>query len=219
METTLRTITNIDWITTVLFSSLLFAVLAKSFFYNKFLNFIILPFNNKYIFMYSKKDKLFNWFNILFTIFQVINFSLYIYLVKNIFTKSINYDNNPTIYLVILGCLLLFLLIKTLLQLGNGLIFNSNDTISLLLFKKISYLNYSSLLMFLSNVILTYTYKDSIYVVYVSLFLILVINTIGWITILKNHQKFITNNFFYFILYLCTLEFSPFVIIGSYLKD
>ncbi len=219
METTLRTITNIDWITIILFSSLLFAVLAKSFFYTKFLNFIILPFNNKYIFMYSKKDKLFNWFNILFTVFQVINFSLYIYLVKNIFTKSLNHDNNPTIYLVILGCLLLFLLIKTFLQLGNGLIFNSNETISLLLFKKISYLNYSSLVMFLANVILTYTYKDSIFVVYVSLFLIAIINTIGWITIVKNHQKFITNNFFYFILYLCTLEFSPFVIIGSYLKD
>jgi len=218
METTLRTITNFDWITIILFSSVLFAVLAKTFYYTKFLNFIILPFNNKYIFMYNKKDKIFNWFNILFTAFQVINFSLFIYLAKNIFFESI-YDDNPIIYLVILGFLLLFLLIKTFLQLGNGIIFNSNDTITMLIFKKISYLNYSSLVMFLSNVILTYVLKDSKAIVYVSIFLILLINTIGWITVLKNHQKFITHNFFYFILYLCTLEFSPFVIIGSYLKD
>jgi len=168
--------------------------------------------------MYNKKDKIFNWFNILFTAFQVINFSLFIYLAKNIFFESI-YDDNPIIYLVILGFLLLFLLIKTFLQLGNGIIFNSNDTITMLIFKKISYLNYSSLVMFLSNVILTYVLKDSKAIVYVSIFLILLINTIGWITVLKNHQKFITHNFFYFILYLCTLEFSPFVIIGSYLKD
>jgi len=218
METTLRTITNFDWITIILFSSVLFAVLAKTFYYTKFLNFIILPFNNKYIFMYNKKDKIFNWFNILFTAFQVINFSLFIYLAKNIFFESI-YDDNPIIYLVILGFLLLFLLIKTFLQLGNGIIFNSNDTITMLIFKKMSYLNYSSLVMFLSNVILTYVLKDSKAIVYVSIFLILLINTIGWITVLKNHQKFITHNFFYFILYLCTLEFSPFVIIGSYLKD
>jgi len=217
-EATLRTINSTDWITINLFISIFFAVLAKTFYYTKFLNFIILPFNNKYIFMYNKKDKLFNWFNILFTIFQVINFSLFIYLAKGILFKTLE-DNSPIIYFVILGFLLLFLLIKTFLQLGNGLVFNSNETISALIFKKISYLNYSSLLMFCANIILTYIYKDSKIIVYISIFSILLINVIGWVTVLRNHQKFISHNFFYFILYLCTLEFSPFVIIGSYLKD
>ncbi len=217
MEPILRTTNSMDWITIIIFSSVLCVVIAKSIFYMRFTNFIILPFNNKYIFMYNKKDKLLNWFHIFFTIFQVLNFALFIYLAKAILFESSN-DNYPMIYLLILGLLLLFILLKVILQLGNGFVFNTNKTISEFVFKKLSYLNYSGMVMFLSNVVLVYVLKDSEAVVYVTIFLILLINGIGWVTVVRNHQKFIANNFFYFILYLCALEISPFVIIGSLLK-
>jgi len=195
-------------------------VAAKSVFYTRFLNFIILPFNNKYIFMYNKKEKLINWFHIFFTVFQVINFSLFIFLIIKILIGPKNVSTmNPYIYFVVMGLLVLFLVLKVFLQLGNGFIFNTNKIISDLIFKKLSYLNYSSIIMFLANAILVYVLKDSKTVIYASLLLILFINGIGWVTLLRNHQKFITANFFYFILYLCALEIAPFVIIGSYLND
>lgn len=217
MEPILRNTYAIDWITVVLFSSLLFVVIAKGIFYGRFLNFIILPFNNKYVFMYNKKDKLLNWFHIFFTIFQVLNFSLFIYLARHVLFRPED-AFYPAIYFIILGLVTIFLIAKVLLQLGNGFVFN-NKTISEFIFKKISYLNYSGMVMFLANVMLTYVLKDSKAVVYVSIFLILLINCIGWVTVIRNHQKFIASNFFYFILYLCALEISPFVIIGSLLKD
>ncbi len=102
MEPVQRVINNIDWITVIIFSSILFMVIAKNLFYNRFLNFIILPFNNKYIFMYNKKDKLLNWFNIFFTIFQLLNFSLFIYLASNILSNSES-DLYPVVFLIILG--------------------------------------------------------------------------------------------------------------------
>ena len=196
-------------------------VLAKSTFYNRFLNFIILPFNNKYVFMYNKKEKLLNWFHIFFTVFQVINLSLFIYLAIQVLFKEGSFMSMESTYgyPTILGALLLFLLIKVSLQLSNGFIFNSNKTISDLIFKKLSYLNYSGLIMFTANIILCYVLKDSQMVVYVTFFLILMINAIGWVTLLRNHQNFLASNFFYFILYLCALEIAPFVIIGSYLND
>ncbi|GAB5474094.1 MAG: DUF4271 domain-containing protein [Maribacter sp.] len=195
-------------------------VLAKSTFYNRFLNFIILPFNNKYVFMYNKKEKLLNWFHIFFTIFQVINFSLFIYLALQVLFKDTSFALFDSYgYPIILAAVLLFLLVKVSLQLGNGFIFNSNRTISELIFKKLSYLNYSGLVMFAANIILCYVFKDSVMVVYVAFALILLINAIGWVTLLKNHQNFLAGNFFYFILYLCALEIAPFVIIGSYLND
>ncbi|MGB5821022.1 MAG: DUF4271 domain-containing protein [Saonia sp.] len=218
MEPILRTTSTADWVTIIIFTSILFLVIAKSVFYGRFLNFIILPFNNKYVFMYNKKDKLLNWFHVFFIIFQILNFSLFIFLARNILVKPEN-DSDMAIYFIILGLLLLFLVLKVLLQLVNGFIFNSNRTISEFIFKKLSYLNYSSMLTFLVNVILTYVLKDSKLVVYTGIFLILLINCIGWVTVVRNHQKFITANFFYFILYLCALEISPFVIIGSFLKD
>ncbi|MBT8297643.1 MAG: DUF4271 domain-containing protein, partial [Maribacter sp.] len=73
MEPILRNIVVTDWITILIFLSLLFVVLVKGVFYTRFLNFIILPFNNKYIFMYNKKEKLLNWFNLFFGLFLIIN--------------------------------------------------------------------------------------------------------------------------------------------------
>jgi hypothetical protein len=73
--------------------------------------------------------------------------------------------------------------------------------------------------MLAANIILTYVLNDSKIVVFVSIFLIVVVNVIGWITIIKNYQKIISSYFFYFILYLCALEIAPFVIIANYLKD
>ncbi|MGB5554730.1 MAG: DUF4271 domain-containing protein [Flavobacteriaceae bacterium] len=218
MEPIARTLTHVDWITIVIFSSLIFIVIAKGIFYNRFMNFIILPFNNKYIFMYSKKEKLVNWFHLFFSIFQLLNFSLFVYFIWKLFRPHTD-ATSPMLFPFILIALLLFIFIKTLLQLSNGFIFGSNRTISEIIFKKLSYLNHSGIIMFLANVMLAYVLKDSKLVVYVALFLILLVNAIGWVNVLRNHQKFIANNFFYFILYLCALEISPFIIIANYLKQ
>ena len=89
MEPVTRNIIATDWITILIFLSLLFVVLAKSVFYARFLNFIILPFNNKYIFMYNKKERLINWFNLFLGFFLIINFSLFIYLGMNVLFETI----------------------------------------------------------------------------------------------------------------------------------
>jgi len=218
MEPILRNIVVMDWITILIFLSLLFVVLAKGVFYTRFLNFIILPFNNKYIFLYNKKEKLLNWFNLFFGLFLIINFSLFLYIGRNILFEPTPYSA-IVVFPLILGALVLFLFIKLALQMGNGLIFGTQKTITEVIFKKLSYFNYSGLIMFVANVILTYIAIGSKVVFYVAFLLILLVNVIGWISILKNHQKFITSNFFYFILYLCALEIAPFIFIGSYLID
>ena len=168
--------------------------------------------------MYNKKDKLINWFNIFFTLFQLLNFSLFIYYASNILSNS-NSELYFLVFSIILGFLVLFLFGKILLQLGSGFIFNNNKIISEFIFKKLSYLNFSSIIMLAANIVLTYVFKDSKIVVFVCIFLVVVVNIIGWITIIKNYQKIISGYFFYFILYLCALEIAPFVIIANYLKD
>jgi len=106
-----------------------------------------------------------------------------------------------------------FSLLKIGVQMGNGFIFNNSRVISELIFKKLSYLNYSGIVMLLANCMLAYISRDSQLVVYVAVFIILIINVAGWITLIKNHQKLITSYFFYFILYLCALEIAPLVLI------
>lgn len=218
MEPILRATENFDWVTILIFGSIIFLVVAKSLFYGRFLNFILLPFNNKYIFLYNKKDKLMNWFHIFFTVFQIINFSVFVYLAWTVLWKP-DTGSFPFVFPIILVSLLVFLITKVVIQLASGFIFGSNKTITELIFKKLSYLNYSGLVMFGANIIISYITKDSAIVVYAAALLILLINAIGWVTALRNHQKFLAYNFFYFILYLCALEIAPLIIIGSYLKD
>ena len=136
MNPILRNIENIDWVTLVLFGSLLLIVVAKHTFSNRFLNFIILPFNNKYIFMYNKKDKIVNWFHLFFTTFQIINFSLFLFLTSQTFFEVDKSDTlNLYLFLIILGLVFVFLILKIILQLSNGFIFGSNRIISELILK------------------------------------------------------------------------------------
>jgi hypothetical protein len=217
MEPVLREIGELDWITVIIFSSVVFLVLAKSLFYSRFLNFMILPFNNKYIFLYNKKDRLMNWFHIFFTAFQLLNLSLFLYLAISIY-KPNEVLASPFLFALILGLVFLFLFVKILIQLGNSTIFNNQSVIAEIIFKKLSYLNYSSLVMFLANIALTYVFIGSKTVVILGSALVLLILIIGWVTIIKTHLKFLTSYFFYFILYLCALEIAPIIIVVNALK-
>ncbi len=213
-----KVVVSLDWITIVLFASMVVLALGKYLFQSKFLNFIILPFNNRYVVLYNKKGRLLNWFHILLTVFQLINFSLFLFFVQKTFFDAQS-NSNLFIFFVIAGVLLLFQLIKLLLQFTKGYIFNTTNLVSELQFNKISYLNHSSLVMFISNVLLAYIFKDSRIIIYSTIILIVSINIIGLVKLLKNYQKAIIPYFFYFILYLCALEIAPLVIVGSYLKD
>ncbi|MBT8280358.1 MAG: DUF4271 domain-containing protein [Muriicola sp.] len=217
MEPILRDSSSTDWITIIIFSSGFFLVLAKSLFYGRFLNFIILPFNNKYIFLYNKKDKLMNWFHIFFTVFLLLNLSLFLYIGISLYGPE-DLIRSPLLFALITGLLFVFLFVKIILQLGSSAIFNSQSIISEIIFKKISYLNYSGLVMFLVNLLLCYVFIGSKTLYSIGIAVVLLILTIGWVTIIKTHLKFLTSYFFYFILYLCALEIAPLIIIVNTLK-
>ncbi|MEH6512110.1 DUF4271 domain-containing protein [Maribacter arcticus] len=217
MEPIARTFSQNDWITITLMVSLLFPLTAKSIYYSRFFSFIILPFNSKYLTMYTKKEKLFNWFNILLSVFQIINTTLFIFFIWRVY-MPLSQVKNPFIFPLLLAGVFLFLSAKTMAQLFNGFIFNSYSIFNELVFKKLTYLNYSSFALFIANILLAYVFINSKIVISIALILFLVINIIGWVTVLRNYQNFISSYFFYFILYLCALEIAPLVIMGSFLK-
>lgn len=212
-----KTVLSLDWMTIVLFVSLVVLALGKYLYHGKFLNFIILPFNDKYVLLHNKKGQLLNWFHILLTLFQIVNLSLFVFFVLRAF-GSLPGETPLTAFFMVLGALALFQLVKLVLQSFTGFVFNTQDLITGLIFSKTSYLNYSSILLFIANVFLTYIQEDSKTMIYGAIILIIPINGIGAIKLLKNYQKAMFPYFMYFILYLCALEIAPLVLIGSYLK-
>jgi len=218
MEVIQRAVPTNDWITLIFVMSLFCLVFARAFFLSRFQNFMILPFNNKYVFLYNKKGRLTHGFHIALSLFMFLNLSLFA-----LFVFSILFDTRISpggaLLLVSGGSLLVYFFMKIGMQLLGGLILEFSKVTSALVFKKMTYLNYSALVMFFANLLLGYVVKDSKVVVFISLGLIFLINCIGWISIVKIHQKLIASHLFYFILYLCTLEFAPFLIIANLLND
>ena len=218
MEALDRAVFSNDWITGILLLSLLCMVFAKELFYNRFLNFIILPFNNKYVFLYNKKGRLLSGFHLAFSLFQVLNIALFAILAARTWGQEASWGDSAA-FAVILGGLLAFTLLKIGMQLVTGYLFEREKLIHSLIFKKISYLNYSTLALFGSNLLLAYLLPQSKTIVVIGILVALLVNIIGWITILKMHQKYLSSHFFYFILYLCALEIAPLVIISFALNS
>lgn len=217
MNPVIRTVESLDWITLVIFGSLVFVIIAKQIDYQRFLNFIVLPFNNKYIFMYNKKEKLFNRFHILFTAFQTLNTALFLYFsFKNLGLATM--IESPFMFSLLVVALSLFMVVKIALQITNGAIFGSQFIFSEIIFKKMSYMNYGGIVLLGANLVLAYVNLNANIVIFTAILLFLLVNAIGWALVLKNYQNFIANYIFYFILYLCTLEIAPLVILGSFLK-
>jgi len=213
-----RNITDLDWMTFILVTSLLLLSLGKYFFKNSFFNFIILPFNNKYITLFKKKGRLLQGFHVIMSLFQMANLALFIFMAQNLFQKQ-PLTIYSEFYLIIFGGLLVFILIKIGVQLGVGYFFENNELMTELIFEKLSYFNYGGLVTFLGNILIIYIFPDSMTLIYVVILMLLVINGIGSVKMLRNHQKLLISNAFYFILYLCTLEISPIAIIISYLNS
>lgn len=214
MEPLIRNTFPADWITLVIFGSLLFLVLAKRLYYQRFLNFIILPFNNKYVLMYNKKERLFNWFNLFLALFLVLNASLFLYLSRTIWQQP-EEEVFPVLFLVIALLLMIYLLMKSLLQLANAYLFDSEGVIVEYIFKKLSYLFYSAIILFAANILLVYVIPANKLMIYSAISLFSLLNLGGWFAILRGNQNYIASKFFYFILYLCALEIAPLVIILS----
>lgn len=212
MEAVERIVNSNDWITGLVLFSLLMLVLARDRFYNRFISFVILPFNNKYVVLFNKKGRLLSGFHIMLSVVQWLNVSLFMYLAATTWNWQTHADG-PVNFALILGGLLIFSLAKFGLQILAGYIFNLEKLMQLFLFNKWSYLNFSALILFIFNLLLAYLAPESKPLVLTAFGLALIINLIGWGTLLKSNLKYVTSHFFYFILYLCALEIAPLVIV------
>lgn len=215
MEAVARYIESTDWISAIFLLGLLLLVFAKGLFYSRFLTFVILPFNNKYIILNNKKGKLLSGFHLSLSLFQWLNLSLFGFFALQALVPDSGQWDPLVLFFILFGAILGFTLAKLLLQLACGYLFDNTKMISYLVFQKWSYLNYSTLVLFPVNLLLTYLFPGSKVLVLIGVILLFAVNIAGWANILKIHQKVISAQFFYFILYLCALEIAPVLIVTN----
>ena len=202
----------LDWITLFLSGCIVLYTLAKYLYPRRFQEYIYLPLSNKYFLVQGKSDEIQHPFNILLFIAQVITMSLFIFLILRTLSPEMP-KNNPWLFLQICTGYTVFILVKFYVEKIIGSLFNMDTLINKYLYQKLSYRNLIAVLVFMGNLIFYYIITPSETGLLVFTLVLLALNGIALFYSYKTNGKLIMSNFFYFILYLCALEISPYIIL------
>ncbi|CDF80908.1 conserved hypothetical membrane protein (DUF4271) [Formosa agariphila KMM 3901] len=210
----LREVPYNEIFTILIMVGLICITMAKVSFTNRFNDFAAILANSKYLNIYSRDQKIIDKFDTLLFVNFVISISIFAY----IFYKGLGINDTlepNTIIKIVIG-LCIFLVTKIHFERLLGSLFNIDKLIDYYLFQKTSYKNFFGILLVPVNAFLIYSITPSKTILYIILSILLVLFIISLGTSLKRYQSLIKPNLFYFILYLCTLEIAPYVILYKF---
>lgn len=207
---------NNNWITVTLI--LLFGILVLLNYYHKkqFNNFIE-PFNVKQYFVaYNSISNVFQGFNLLLLIFQIICFGLlfmkvneYLVHTNNIMSFSVQ-ENDIGFFFKIIGYLLMFYVGRYLIGKLVAFPFKKIGKQEIVSFMKVNHFGKVSLLIFPFLALFSYiNFKNGLLFFALGI-LALLISLIKYANLLVYCQKSFFKRLYHFILYLCILEILPF---------
>ncbi len=212
MEYQLRTWESFDYITLIFVVTLILLAVVKYRYPRRFQEFMLLPITNKYFLIQGKNDAIFHPFNLLLFGMQILSVSLFIFFAIRIFQPQTTVEG-PLLLLQIATLYAVFIAAKYCIEKIVGIIFSIEKQVNEYLYQKLSYRNMVALLLLFVNVLFVYLFVPSRGALIIIGGIMLLINCISLFSSYKNKRNFIFKNFFYFILYLCALEISPYVIL------
>ena len=105
---------------------------------------------------------------------------------------------------------LFFLLQKVLFDIIIGKVFSINLIMKNYVWQKLVYCNSLGIILLLFNFFIAYTIYDKQYIISFFIALSVLYLIFAYFSIFFSMKKVIYKNWFYFILYLCTLEIIPY---------
>jgi len=205
---TQRAIENKDW-ATILFL-LCFSILAinKNVFAVRFAEYSRLIISDKYTKIYKDSNNIRSSFTISLFIVQLISGAFFV----QICLKAFGFIDHYTLisFIKILNFLSFFILSKYCIEKIIAITFNIEEFTEQFNLQKLNYRTYISLLILPANLILFYNDFSTKIPIFIIMIALMLTNIILYLLFLRNYQNLILSKFFYFILYLCTLEIAPY---------
>gem|GEM_PF-2053363 len=207
-----------DWIIGVILVS--FVVLAWiKVFYKKFISRIILSgfeYQTAYK-LYHEKSSLTTKISSVLYLIYIINFGLFLTLLFNYYDFS-PFANNFLLFLTLCGIISIFDIFKVFIYKLLGYLFKSKNQFSEFLFN--DFIFNKSFAIFLYPIIISIPFMPELfskYLVYIGIALMIIFYILH---IFRGLKIFVKKHFYfsYMILYLCTLEILPLLIILKYLN-
>ena len=211
MEFVPRILHSTDWATLIFMLTITLLAVNKNIFAVRFHEYIKLFYSDKYIKIYRDSSNITSWFTISMFIIQLVSFSFIIH----IFLSSLGYVDLHSFldFLQIINFFSFFVLLKYLIEKIIAVCFTIEEFAEQYNLLKVNYRTYLGLLLLPVSMILFYSNIDKELAFYIIATLIVLMNGILYWIILKYYQKIINRYFLYFILYLCTLEIAPYLIL------
>ena len=124
------------------------------------------------------------------------------------FFKNKNFE--LFVYYELLGFVSIFFVVKIMLDFSIGRLFSISELMKNYIWQKLVYHNSLGILLLLFNFFIAYSIFDGYYMTLISIYISLVFLLFSYCSIYFSMKKVIIKNWFYFILYLCTLEIIPY---------
>ena len=187
---------------------ILIIAILKIIYPKRFDDFIKLPVSNNYFLAKGKSEELRHPFSILLFIIQLISISLFI----NLFFLEKG-KANVLLFLQILFVVFVFIIVKTSIEKMIGAIFSIEKLIDHYIYEKLSYRNFLSLLLIITNLIFYFSIKPDLNTLLILTGILFLVNMLILSYSYKNYRSLIFSNLFYFLLYICALEISPYLLL------
>ena len=197
--------------------SLLIILIVKSINRRRFSDLIRLFTNSNYLRIYLKEHRFLEVFDFILFFNFIINCTAYAYVLYGSFINLIEISTNK--FATISIAIIIFLALKLILKLLIGYLFDLHKTISILIFQQISTINFIGIMLLPINLLLVFGLNFDIKWIILSIILIATTILNGMLKTIQTNLNFVLSNFLYFILYICTLEIGPYVIIYDQLKN
>lgn len=126
--------------------------------------------------------------------------------------KSLAVDNGFYFFLKYFFYFGIFFLLKHLLYYFFSLVFDIKPLVLKVVYIKTTYLNFLGLFILLWLPFVFFSSFENLLVFKTACIISLILAFYFFVLVLKNNLKVISKHFFYFILYLCTLEIAPIII-------
>jgi len=212
IQYSVRNLENIDWLTLVLLGTFFLLGITRHLFPDKFKDFIQLPISDRYFKLHGKQPRLITSFRILFFILQGLSFSIFIYLIIKAYDPSLAVKNKWAFIQIITG-FYVFVTGKFFLSKIIAQVFKIEFILDTFLFEKRTYANLISVLVLIFNILSIYVYTPTKKGL-IGLCIILVLaGFFFFISSIKRNIIAISSRYLYFVLYLCTLEIMPYLIL------
>ena len=208
MRYTNRIIESLDWVTLIMVGCILIIAILKVIYPKRFNDFIRLPVSNNYFLAKGKSEELRHPFSILLFVIQLISISLFV----NLFFLEKG-KANVLLFLQILFVVFVFIIVKTSIEKMIGAIFSIEKVINHYIYEKLSYRNFLSLLLIITNLIFYFSIKPALNILLILTGILFLVNMLILSYSYKNYRSLIFSNLFYFLLYICALEISPYLIL------